>query len=168
MATDPIPEPLTNQDISENRRAGSGVRSSATPELPPAERDANTRLKQAAAQTGHAAGRTVASVREIPRRMQEQLTGDTETGKVEEIKNRLSDAADQARQSVAETYDKTKQQAAETYRQTQVRAAELVDRARIHSRRIVDEYPLHIIAAAAMVGFALGVVLRIWRSSRYE
>ena len=157
MATDTIPEPLTNQDL----RQETGVDLSR-PELPPAEPDANTRLREVAAQTGHAAGKAVAAVREMPRRE----SGEPST--VEEIKNRVSDAAEQARDRVAETYDKTKQQAAETYRQTRERLSGAAERARVRSRRIIDEYPLHVIAGAAAVGFVIGVLMRVWRSSRYE
>ncbi len=157
MATDPVPEPLTNQDLK--RETGVDL---SRPELPPAERDANTRLQQAAAQTGRVAGKAVAAVREMPRR---QSSGPST---VEEIKNRVSDAAEQARDTAAETYDRTKQQAAETYQQRRERVSGAVQRSRLRWRRIIDEYPLRVIAGAAAVGFVLGVVLRIWRSSRYE
>ncbi len=171
MATDPIPEPLTNQDLREDSNKVDFRRSTATPELPPApERNANTRLKEAAAKAGHTAGRTVAAVREMPRRAQDSATQaeSSTSAKIEEIKNRASQAADQAREKLTETYDETKQQAAATYRRTRVRAMEFLDRARARSRQIVDDYPLHIIAGAALAGVVVGVLLRIWRSSRYE
>jgi ElaB/YqjD/DUF883 family membrane-anchored ribosome-binding protein len=177
MATDPVPEPLTNQELSDEARREfhsearvPAVTAEMPPALPPAERDANTRLKEVAAQTGRTTGKAVAAVREIPRRTQDATSqAQSAAGsKVEDIKARVSDAADQARQTVAETYDKTKQQAAETYEQTRARAADLMQRTRVRSRQIVNDYPLHVIATAAAIGFVAGVILRIWRSSRYE
>lgn len=177
MATDPVPEPLTNQELSDEARRDfhSEVRvpvvtAELPPALPAAERDANTRLKEVAAQTGRTTGKAVAAVREIPRRTQEasNQAQSTAGSTVEDIKTRVSDAADQARQTVAETYDKTKQQAAETYERTRARASDLMQRARVRSHQIVNDYPLHVIATAAAVGFVAGVILRVWRSNRYE
>src|ERR671933_1450466 len=103
MASDPIPEPLANQELSEETRlrfpGDNGNRAAPGSELPTAlpaaEQDANTRLQEVAAQAGHATGRTVAAVRELPRRAQQTTDEAREAGggKVEEIKSRVAEVA---------------------------------------------------------------------------
>jgi ElaB/YqjD/DUF883 family membrane-anchored ribosome-binding protein len=177
MATDPVPEPLTNQKVTDEQRrrlntsAAPNVVAEVTempPALPPAEQ--NRRLNEAAAKIGRAAGKTTATVRELPRRTDDvsSTTKSTVSTKVEEIKDRVSQAADQAQQSVSEAYDRAKTQASRSYNQARRQAADTVQSARFRLHHVMHEYPFHVIAAAAVIGFVAGVALRIWRSSRYE
>jgi ElaB/YqjD/DUF883 family membrane-anchored ribosome-binding protein len=137
------------------------------PALPPAEQ--NRRLNEAAAKIGQAAGKTTATVRELPRRTDvSPATKSTVGSKVEEIKGRVSEAAEQAQQAVSDTYDRAKAQASRSYNQARRQAADTVQSTRFRVRHIMHEYPFHVIAAAAVIGFVAGVALRIWRSSRYE
>jgi ElaB/YqjD/DUF883 family membrane-anchored ribosome-binding protein len=177
MATDPVPEPLTNQEVTEENRTrfenaatAASARNVAEmpPALPPAEQ--NRRLNEAAAKIGRTAGRTTASVRELPRRASDVAEHTTAAGssKMDELRDRVSQAADQAQQSVSEAYDRAKTQAARTYNQARRQTADTYVAARSRARHLMHEYPFHVIATAAAVGLVAGVLLRIWRSSRYE
>jgi ElaB/YqjD/DUF883 family membrane-anchored ribosome-binding protein len=177
MATDPVPEPLTNQKVSEEQRKTLNYNSAPNvpadvtempAALPPAEQ--NRTLNEAAAKIGRAAGKTTATVRELPRRT-DNVSSTTKTAvssKVEDIKDRVSQAADQAQQSVSEAYDRARTQANRSYNQARRQAADTVQSARFRIRHIMHEYPFHVIATAALMAFVAGVALRIWRSSRYE
>jgi ElaB/YqjD/DUF883 family membrane-anchored ribosome-binding protein len=48
------------------------------------------------------------------------------------------------------------------------KSGELASNVRRRSRYVADEYPVQTIAAVAGVAFICGVLLRIWRSNRYE
>ena len=142
MATDPVPEPLTNQELREDNR---------------------TRLPTAQAP------RLAADIAEMPPALPSVGSTTSETSsKIEEIRSRVSDVAEQAQQTVAETYDKAKNGAVRTYRQASDRASELVQTGRVRSRQIMHDYPFHVIAGAAVLGAVAGMLLRMWRSSRYE
>lgn len=177
MATDPVPEPLTNQEVREENEArfeNTATTASARniaempPALPPAEQ--NRRLNEAAAKIGRTAGRTTASVRELPRRASDvtEETKATGASKMDELRDRVSQAADQAQQRVSEAYDRAKTQATRTYNQARRQTADTFVAARSRARHVMHEYPFHVIATAAAIGLVAGVLLRIWRSSRYE
>lgn len=176
MATDPVPEPLANQKVREEQQtrvAGSASTSlgditEMPPALPPAEQ--NRKLNEAAAGIGRAAGKTTATIRELPRRTDEVAseTRSSASATVEEIKDRVSQAADQAQQSVSDAYDRARAQAARSYDQARRQTADTIHSARLRIRHVMHEYPFHVIATAAVIGFVAGVALRIWRSSRYE
>lgn len=155
MATDPVPEPLTNQEVNEENRPAFPVAGSSPPtyagEMPPALPPVDG---------------TSGKVDQIKSRVSDAAQQAQQT--VVEMKNRASDVADQAQQKVAETYDKAKASAARGYEQASRRTAEFARTARIRSRQIMHDYPFHVIAGAAGVGFLAGVALRIWRSNRYE
>ena len=99
--------------------------------------------------------------------------------KASELKERASQALDETKERVSEVYGRTeatvkdaldhgKQTAAEALQQGREKAAEIARRTRQRARFYAEEYPLHVIAVAAGAGFLVGVLLRIWRSSRYE
>jgi len=158
MATDPVPEPLTNQEVREENRAGFPVVTSSAsgdirqmpPALPPADGQPSTSSK----------------MDEIKSRVSDVADRAQQTAS--QIKDRVSDAAGQAQKTAAETYEKAKDGAARTYEQASRRTAEIARTARARSRQLMHDYPFHVIAGAATFGFVLGVALRIWRSSRYE
>ena len=177
MATDPVPEPLTNQEVRdekevrfENVATAASTRNVAEmpPALPPAEQ--NRKLNEAAAKIGRTAGKTTASVRELPRRASDAAEETRATGanKMDELRDRVSQAAGQAQQSVSEAYERAKTQATRSYNQARRQTADTLVAARSRARHLMHEYPFHVIATAAAIGFVAGVLLRIWRSSRYE
>ena len=177
MATDPVPEPLTNQEVRDDNKARFenvatpvSARNVAEmpPALPPAEQ--NRKLNEAAAKIGRSAGRTAATVQELPRRASDvaEETKATGASKMDELRDRVSQAADQAQQSVSEAYERAKIQATRSYNQARRQTADTLVAARSRARHVMHEYPFHVIATAAAIGFVGGVLLRIWRSSRYE
>ena len=46
------------------------------------------------------------------------------------------------------------------------RAAAAIARARTRARQLRDTYPFHLVVVAASTAFLVGLLLRIWRSSR--
>jgi ElaB/YqjD/DUF883 family membrane-anchored ribosome-binding protein len=112
-------------------------------ELPPAR---SARMNATAARIGNAVGSAVGTMRRglhvMPRRVDEAKERLSETGEDlrHDIRAAATDLKDTARQRIFE--------------------------ARLRARRFVDEKPIHVVGAAALAGFALGVGLRIWRWSR--
>jgi len=84
------------------------------------------------------------------------------------VENFTAATQESALDSVAEKYREAQSaisEAAEWMRGVAIQGA---DRAGRRFRYWTDEYPLHLLAAVAGLGFVAGVLLRIWRSNRYE
>ncbi len=158
MATDPIPEPLTNQEVTETKRPRLSTETSPLTadvrEMPPALPPTDGRP---------ATSTTVDLMKGKASEVAEQAQQ-----KAARIKDKVSEVAGQAQQSVAETYDRAKEGAARTYEQASRKTADFVWTARSRAKQVMHDYPFHVIAGAAAVGFMAGVALRIWRSNRYE
>lgn len=88
--------------------------------------------------------------------------------KIDDLKERSAQALGEARESASEAYEDAKEQASDALGQARVRSAEVAQRARVRARGIVENYPLHVLAGVAGLAFIAGVLLRVWRSSRYE
>ncbi len=106
------------------------------------ERTYSPRLNGTAEAIGSAVGSAVVSVRHLP-------------GRLQEMKERFTVIRDRAQEEAARRAATLKVTAQEKAREARTRAA-------YYSR----EYPLHVIAAAAGLGFIVGIVMRIWRSRR--
>ncbi len=82
--------------------------------------------------------------------------------KSRDLGEKLSEATDSARVRGQEMADEAAQRARELGRQARERVLE----ARREGSRFAHEKPLHTIAAIAGAAFVIGLLLRIWRSSR--
>ena len=93
-----------------------------------------------------------------------ETVGDT----IDDLKERSAQTLNEVRQSASEAYDQAKMKASDALQQARAKSAEAARRARVQTRNVMDNYPLHFLAGVAGVAFIAGVLLRIWRSSRYE
>lgn len=108
----------------------------------------NPRLVATAEQLGEALGRAVALARSVPRRIENLkkhavIRG---SGPAVDAIDRVSDLGEQARARMQDLRGRV---------EDQLRGAQ----------RAARENPLQVIAGAALAGLALGVALRLWRSS---
>jgi ElaB/YqjD/DUF883 family membrane-anchored ribosome-binding protein len=185
MASEPIPEPLTNQDVDDKSepRFGaprSGVlynaetlnavagRLDPSRELEPA--NINPRLKRAAEVVGATVGNVVNRARDISDRSEETVLGwkGSTKDKLAEMKQNTTQTLDAVQQSAAVGFQQAKEQVTEGVASARLNAFDKVQRARERARYLAHEYPLHVIVASAALGLLTGILLRIWRSSRYE
>ncbi len=119
-----------------------------TPALPgprvvkptPVQRN-NPALNETAERVGFAVGNAANKVREIPRRVQEMKQ------RLTVVRGRSSEDAKTAASEWKET------------------AQERLHVARNRAQLYAHEYPLQVLAGAAGLGFVIGLILRIWRSS---
>lgn len=121
-------------------------------ELPPAT---DPRLERKAQKIGSTLGETMATVRELPKRLEQMPERMNELG--EQVKQRASELKEDARQTMEEISDKAR----EKFEVARRRAAAMPGQAREFSQ----QKPFHVIAGAAIVAFCIGVGLRIWRSA---
>lgn len=107
------------------------------------ELESGSNLNARAERIGNALGSAVGAVRRrlqvVPRRIDEAKERLTETG---------GDVRDDVRAAATEWKETAQRRLAD---------------ARYQVRRYTNEKPIHVIGAAAMLGFAIGVGLRIWR-----
>ena len=61
-----------------------------------------------------------------------------------------------------------KHRASAIYSRAAYRSREISSRMKLRARARIDERPLQALGVIAATAFAIGVALRIWRSSRYE
>jgi hypothetical protein len=174
MASDPIPEPLINQDVDDNQQPEfahsrrqpqiSEVPIRADRELP----EAHPRLRRAAQAVGSTLGEAVHLAREASQRTAAtaEETKQGTQGKIISIKERASDAVDGVRDSTARAYEDAKAKVESTYFRARQRAIGLLENAQQRSRYLAHEYPLQVIGAVAGAAFLAGMLLRIWRSGR--
>ena len=155
MASDPIPEPLSNQEIDRAREPRFSPERRLAEVLP--RRKSNTRLNEAAEAIGTALGQAVNTAREASRQG---------SGVAEESKQAVQDKVLRAKGRTAETLDDVRDSSAQAYEDVRDKTVEIIENARRRARYLADEYPLQIIATAAGLGFLAGVQLRIRRSVR--
>lgn len=155
MASEPIPEPLTNQTVKSEEEADFPRTARPGPEL----------VSQA--------GPPIPADRELPRApKQEEWKGaiQQKLGAVKETAVQAKDSAARAvreakEQTVAAVSDAT-DRVGEIYRDSRDKTVDALQRTKSRARSVVDEYPLHVIAGVAAVAFVAGILLRVWRSSR--
>lgn len=138
MSSEPV-IPLANRDVLAEPTGVAPVVPVPERELPAAS-DTSPRLRNTAESVGNAVGKAVSKVRGLPQR-------------VSSMRDRFTVIRGGGKDS-ATTADMK-----ETARQ---RIEEAGSRARYYAH----EYPVQFIAAAGAAGFVLGIILRVWRSSR--
>lgn len=178
MASEPVPEPLPNQEVDAESDAifpaeRQIASTSTVPDkdiayVPPAR--SSERWHAAAQILGVALGRAVNRARDLSRRTSEvtERTRQTAGKKVTTAKERAAGIADNASRTSAEAYADAKARVADTLDEAKQTAARRLDEARTRAQNIADEFPLQVIAGTAGAAFLAGVMLRIWRSSRDE
>ena len=87
---------------------------------------------------------------------------------VEDVTARASQALDEVGQRVSAVYERVQSGLTDAYERTKWKSEELARRARSRARYVVDNYPFHLIAGVAGAAFVAGILLRVWRSNRYE
>ena len=200
MASEPIPEPLTNQDLDETHRPefgtshplipdnGEALNAASAPVNPARELmpgKTNPQLNKAAESIGATLGRLVNQAKGASNSGDQSGTSWTERAqtKAEHAKQRVTETvqakAEQAKQKVSETlsdvqerasvgFQQTKERVSQTVGDAKRKSSEAMRQAQERARDISDRYPLHVIAGSVAAGFVAGVLLRVWRSSRYE
>ena len=122
-------------------------------------------------------GRGPQKVQEMPTRLALEGGGlaakaaewkETAQETVQDLKERSEETLSKVRQSTAAAYEESKATARDIYENVQQTSGEVARRVRVRTRYILDEYPVQVIAGMAGVAFLVGVLLRIWRSNRYE
>ena len=143
--------------------------------------ETGTALEERARQVGSALGKTVATVRKAQDRVRNIASGSSESaaGLAQTAKDkarlavaRMGDLADSARSKAQEWRETAASQADHLRQATQQKAADLGSqiktgyfRARTRANQAARDYPLHVVLAAGILGFAIGVGLRIWRAN---
>jgi len=155
MASEPIPEPLTNQEVTSERETSFPATDRRGPEL----------VQQV--------GPPIPADRELPRAPRQEEMKAAVQDKVEQVKQAASRAKDttahalqDAKEQAATIAAEAKDRAADLYRESRVRSSAAVSRARSRASYYANEYPLQVIAGVAAVAFVAGVLLRVWRLSR--
>jgi ElaB/YqjD/DUF883 family membrane-anchored ribosome-binding protein len=185
MASEPIPEPLTNQELDEKREsefpasrtriADNGETLNAvsrlvdpTRELMPSK--VNPQLNKAAEAVGNTLGRLVNQARGISAANDEIVPAWAESAqtKAEHAKQKASRAISDVQEGAAKGYRQTKERMSNTLLDAKQKTTEAMQQARVRAREIAYNYPLEVIAGSVAAGFIVGALLRVWRSSRYE
>lgn len=184
MASEPIPEPLTNQDIREKpepkfltseRRLGDNAEpaNAVAPldpshELPSAK--SSSQLNRAAESLGTTLGKVVSRARDISNQGEQSAISlkHAAQSRLRDVKQEAAETLDAVQQSASTGLQQAREQVNESVESVRFNAAHAARRARERARYIAREYPLQIIAASAVFGVVMGVLLRIWRSRRYD
>jgi ElaB/YqjD/DUF883 family membrane-anchored ribosome-binding protein len=152
MASEPIPEPLTNQELNSEREAGFP---SSGPELV------------------HRAAPPIPPDRELPRAPRQEEWKEAVKQKMDDVKQTASRAAETASramqdagQQAAAGAAQARDRAADIYRDSREQTLRAWRRTRVRANEVINEYPLHVIAGVAGAAFLVGVLLRVWRSNR--
>ena len=87
---------------------------------------------------------------------------------VDDVTERASQALDEVGQRMSAAYERVQSEVTEAFERTKWKSEELARRARSRARYVLDNYPLHIIAGIAGMAFVAGILVRVWRSNRYE
>lgn len=155
MASEPIPEPLTNQEVKSEEEAMFPALGRRGPEL----------VQQGAP--------PIPPDRELPRAPRREEIKAAVQDKVEQVKEAASQMKDTTAQALQDAKEQTaaavsqaKERAGDIYEQSRIRTSEALSRARSRVSYVTDEYPIQVIAGVAAVAFVAGVLLRVWRSSR--
>jgi ElaB/YqjD/DUF883 family membrane-anchored ribosome-binding protein len=155
------PQPFPNQELESDRELAD-VQVACTSDDPgilaseAAAQQNREELRGKVVEWKQAAGQTADEV------------GQRASQAVEEAKKRVSEVYERAQAGMKDALQQGKQKATDALEQGKERATEAARRVRVRTRFYADEYPFHVIAVAAGIGLAVGIFLRIWRSSRYE
>ena len=86
----------------------------------------------------------------------------------DEVARKAGDAASEIASKASDVYDDVAERVARVSTQARQRVATMANDVGTQLRRTRQENPMIFVAVAAGVGFLAGVLLRVWRSSRYE
>ena len=155
MASEPIPEPLTNQEVKSEEEAEFAASGRRGPEL----------VQQSAP--------PIPADRELPRAPRQEEIKGAVRDKAEQVKEAASrikettaQALKDAKEQTAAVVAQARERAGYMYEQSRIRTNAALSRARLRASEVVDEYPIQVIAGVAAVAFVAGVLLRVWRSNR--
>jgi hypothetical protein len=95
-------------------------------------------------------------------------TGEDPANTVAVVKQRVSQAATEARLRVSEAYDQARRRVPERWRDIRQASGDFVRRTRRTAVQARNEHPLELLAAVGALAVVAGILLRFWRSSRYE
>lgn len=135
-----------------------------------------TALEQHAAELGAAAGKVVVMMRQTKENL-ENLTQHALYDRVSDLAEstiaRAEHLRDLAEVRIQELTQFAQDRAAELSRQAREKTADMArqaksgyDGARRRARQTVHDYPVHVAVAAGIIGFAIGMGLRIRRANR--
>lgn len=88
--------------------------------------------------------------------------------KLEEAKDSASEIVEKAATRASAVYAEAGENLSRAYTEGRERSARMIRQARRRAEFYAYRYPLQVIAAVAGVSFAVGVLLRVWRSNRHE
>jgi hypothetical protein len=129
----------------------------ARPDRQLPEDPTGARLTETAETIGTAVGKAVNTVRDLPGRLEDMK---------DDMKHRLQVVRRQGGPSAGDKLkdkaDELKDKAGELKQQ----ASDKLGEARQRASRMANESPLTVVLAAGIVAFAVGVILRVWRSNR--
>ena len=183
MATDPIPEPFTNQEVEAEKQPkfpsvapSPPVEPVPTVEVPRSISEASrgvsteSKLHQSARRAGAALGEAVNSARDLSQRSTRTNAEFSRVARemTENFKDESAKTAADLSEEVKMALDKGRRKVRANYRNARYAASEAYRRGYDQFRQISHEKPMQLIAICAGAGFVLGVFLRIWRSSGYE
>jgi ElaB/YqjD/DUF883 family membrane-anchored ribosome-binding protein len=155
MASEPIPDPPTNQRAKSNEEEPIFSPSRRGPEL-----------------VDYAAS-SIPAERELPRARRQKEWKEVvryrvggAKGTASRVKQTAAYALEEAQHKTAAALTQAKDRATNLYRESRHKTAHVFNRVRSCASYVVDEHPLQVIAGIAAAAFIAGVLLRIWRSSR--
>jgi len=125
--------------------------------MPEREWEPNPALHTTARKIGSALGQAVAAMRDTAEPIRQRA--DELRSRAQELGETARDKAAELREGAAQTYNEAAEQISAT-------ASERMAQAREFARNAPDRYPLHLIAAAGILGVGIGIGLRIWREQR--
>src|SRR5919198_1633918 len=135
MASDPIRNPLSNEEVDRARDPRFSPERRLA-QVPPRSRRSNPHLNEAAEAIGTALGQAVNTARETSRQS---------SGVAEESKQAVQDKVLRAKERTEETLDEVRDSSAQAYEDVRDKTVEIIENARRRARYLADEYPLQII-----------------------
>jgi ElaB/YqjD/DUF883 family membrane-anchored ribosome-binding protein len=165
------PQPPGVQDVGLDTQTIDELLAGFPPPERSLPRSENPRLNHAAESIGSALGTTVGRMRnglsvvydrqrEMSRSVSQKVSAQAES-LTSSISQRAGELGDLTQEKASELLDATQQRLATVRERGRIR----FDRMRRQAVGLREEHPLELIGAFAAAGFALGVALRIWRSS---
>ena len=129
----------------------------ARPDRQLPEDPTGARLTETAETIGTAVGKAVNTVRDLPNRLEEMK---------DDMKQRLQVVRRQGGPSAGDKIKDKADELKDKAEEWKERAGDKLGEARQRASRMASESPLTAILAAGLAAFAVGVILRLWRSNR--
>ena len=87
---------------------------------------------------------------------------------LQDVRAQVSRTLSTAERQLTKAYQQSKVRVIHSYEGMKHASSNLAHRARDRARIVRDEHPLKLVAALGAAALVTGILLRIWRSSRYE